>query len=130
MIGFGQNDDVIKLQNEVNDINYKMGKHHKQLYTGVTLNLVGVAVSVIAVLAPFNPLIYIGSAVVLSGNIVMLDSHKWFKNKDISALKVEDNDNKIEKRKKQLKELLLKGSINKEEYDDAIKSIEQFKTID
>ena len=89
-----------------------------------------VAVSVIAVLAPFNPLIYIGSAVVLSGNIVMLDSHKWFKNKDISALKVEDNDNKIEKRKKQLKELLLKGSINKEEYDDAIKSIEQFKTID
>jgi len=29
MIGFGQSDDVLKLQNEVSDINYRMDKHHK-----------------------------------------------------------------------------------------------------
>ena len=30
MIGFGQENEILTLQNEVDVINYKMNKHHKQ----------------------------------------------------------------------------------------------------
>ena len=32
MIGFGQTDDILKLHNEVADINYRMDKHSKQYF--------------------------------------------------------------------------------------------------
>ena len=41
MIGFGQDDDVIKLQNQINDINYKMEKHHKQHSIGTIIIGIG-----------------------------------------------------------------------------------------
>ena len=48
MIGFGQNDadvklqaDVVKLRADVENINYRMSKHHKQFYNGVILRFIG-----------------------------------------------------------------------------------------
>ena len=135
MIGFGQ-DDIIKLQADVDNINFRMEKHHKQFYNGVSLNFVGLGVSVIGALISVNPLIFVGSAICLSGSIVTIDSHKWFKKKNNQIYYREKNsikkdnlskDDKIKKRINQLNELLRKGSINEEEYDDAIKSLDQLK---
>jgi len=124
MIGFGQTDDVLKLQNEVNDINYKMEKHHKQFYTGVRLNITGLVVIPVGLLMHMNPIIYCGGALILAGNIVILDSHKWFKNIDITA-------DRIKKRTKQLDEMLRYGEINQEEYNNAISDLsKENKTID
>ena len=127
MIGFGQDDDVLKLQNEVSDINYRMDKHHKQFYNGAILSLVGFGATAVGVLASVNPIIYIGSALVLSGNIVVINSHKWFKNKDMTAIKEEGAGNKIKKRTKQLDRLLKSGEITKQEYNKAIKDLNTLK---
>jgi hypothetical protein len=97
MIGFGQTDDVLKLQNEVNDINYRMDKHHKQFYNGAKLSLLGVGATAVGVLLSVHPLIYIGSAVALSGNIVILNSHKWFKNGNYDGIKSGAKQYKIKK---------------------------------
>ena len=122
MIGFGQSDDVLKLQNEVSDINYRMDKHHKQFYNGAILSLVGFGVTTLGVLASVNPVIYIGSALVLSGNIVAINSHKWFKNKG-KAWKT----SKVKKRIKQLDRLLKNGEITQQDYDKAIKDLDTLK---
>tara|TARA_B100000768_G_C10880853_1_gene209550 strand:- start:14 stop:457 length:444 start_codon:yes stop_codon:yes gene_type:complete len=134
IIGFGQTDnilklqdDVLRLQDDVNDINYRMDKHHKQFYNGVILSLVGFGATAAGVLASVNPIIYIGSALVLSGNIVVINSHKWFKNKDMNAIKKEDAGNKIKKRTKQLDRLLKSGEISKQEYNKAIKYLNTLK---
>jgi hypothetical protein len=138
MIGFGQTDDVLelqtdvdninyrmkkhhnKLQNDVDNINYKMEKHYKQFYTGVTLNFAGFGVTTIGALISINPIIYIGGAVILAGNIIIVDSHKWFKNIDITA-------DRIKKRTKQLDLWLESGEITKKEYNDAIKDLKSLK---
>jgi hypothetical protein len=109
MIGFGQTDNVLKLQNEVNDINYRLDKHHKQFYNGAKLSLLGVGATAVGVLFSVHPIIYIGSAVALSGNIVILNSHKWFKNGNYDGIKSGTKQYKIKKRIKQLDELLRKG---------------------
>ena len=116
LIGFGQTNDVLKLQNDIDNINYKMEKHHKQFYTGVTLNLAGLGATTIGVLLSLNPLIYIGGAIVLSGNIVIFNSHKWFKNGDYKT-------NRIKKRIKQLDKWLETGELKRDEYDVEIKKI-------
>ena len=126
-IGFGQSDDVLKLQNEVSEINYRMDKHHKQFYNGVTLSLVGFGVTTLGVLASVNPIIYIGSAVVLSGNIVAINSHKWFKNKDRGSERKAAKGNKVNKRIKQLDRLLKNGEITQQDYDKAIKDLGTLK---
>ena len=131
-IGFGQSDDVLKLQNEVSDINYRMDRHHKQFYNGVTLSLVGFGVTTLGVLASVNPIIYIGSFVAFSGNITMINSHKWFKNKDpvsrnrSSAANITKG-NKVKKRIKQLDRLLKNGEITQQDYDKAIKDLDNLK---
>jgi len=145
MIGFGQIDDILKLQTDidninyrmekhhnklqtnVDNINYRMEKHHKQFYTGVRLNFAGLGATAVGVLASVNPLIYIGSALVLLGNIVTLDSHKWFKNRDMTATKAIAKTNKINKRTKQLDNLLKSGEITQKEYNDAIKDLNTLK---
>ena len=127
MIGFGQTDNVLKLQNEVNDINYRMDKHHKQFYNGATLSILGVGATAVGVLLSVHPLIYIGSAVALSGNIVILNSHKWFKNGNYDGIKSGGKQYKIKKRIKQLEELLRNGEISNKEYNDAIEDLKTLK---
>jgi hypothetical protein len=139
MIGFGQTDDVLKLQNDIDNINYRMEKHSTQYYTGVKVFLIGVGVTAAGAVLAVNPFTYLGGATVLVGNIIMINSHKWFKRKNkqfyngLEIPTIKDNPskiNKIKKRTNQLKELLRKGSISKQEYDDAIKILNEIKTID
>ena len=83
MIGFGQDDDVIKLQNQINDINYKMEKHHKQHSTGTIISGIGfVSTATVVCLTPtaLNPFhLIITTSIIFLGQIISLDSHKWFK---------------------------------------------------
>ena len=126
MIGFGQTDDVLKLQNEVNDINYRMDKHHNQFYNGARLTIGGIGLTALGVVASVNPAIYIGSAVLFVGNIVIFNSHKWFKNRDmtsVSSIKF----NKIKIRTRQLDRLLKNGKITKKEYNKAIEDLRTLK---
>jgi len=116
MIGFGQTNDILKLQNEVNNINFRMDKHHKQFYTGARLTIGGIGLTALGAVASVNPAIYIGSAVVLVGNIVILNSHKWFKKGDY-------NTKRIKKRIKQLDKWLETGELKRDEYDVEIKKI-------
>ena len=137
MIGFGQSNDVLKLQNDVDNINYRMEKHHKQFYAGVKVGFVGSGAFVVGVLTSSIPLIYVGSAITFLSQIVILDSHKWFKNKDRTTIKevsevLDEIDwklhtAKIKKRTKELDNLLKKGKITREEYDDAIKELNNLK---
>ena len=119
MIGFGQENEIVKLQNEIDEIHYKMNKHHKQFYTGATINAVGFGTTALGVVLSVNPLLYIGGAFVLSGNFVMLNSHKWFK--------YHSKKNKIDERIKQLQQLLYYEEITQEEYDKAIKDLSELK---
>ena len=122
-IGFGQTDDVLKLQDDVlklqdkvSDINYKMAKHHKQFYTGVALNFSGVGLTIIGGVVMEVPFImYIGGGIALAGGVVMIISHKWFKNntkKDIIGY------SEFEKRNKQLDDLWERGEITKSDLEE------------
>jgi len=61
-----------------------MDIHHKRFYSGVRLSLLGVGVSIIGAVAPLVPIIYIGAAGVVAGNIIVLNSHESFKNNAVS----------------------------------------------
>ena len=122
MIGFGQTDnilklqdDVLRLQDDVNDINYRMDIHHKRFYSGVRLSLLGVGVTIIGAVAPLVPLIYIGAAGVVAGNIIVLNSHKSFKNNNEMNSTVKDTIgySEFEKRNMQLDDLWKRGEITK-----------------
>ena len=162
LIGFGQSDDVLKLQADVENINYRIDKHHnqnsklqteveninfllarhhKQFYNGVLLSLVGFGVTAVGVLASINPFIYIGSALVLSGNIVAINSHKWFKLKNKQLYngvqldetetadwlrKNKDKSSRVIKRKTQLDNLLRDGAISLEDYNKAVEDLQKF----
>ena len=127
MIGFGQTDDFIKLEKEVSDINYRMDKHHKQFFLGGTLNLMGIGGVAIGTILISNPIIYVGTALTFSGSIMMFNSHKWFKNIDITDFKKKDIENKVKKRTRQLNNLLSNGDISKSEYDKAINDLNNLK---
>jgi hypothetical protein len=132
MIVLGQDDNNTEIQNQVDNINYRLDQHSKQYYTGITLSITGLGVSVIGALIPLNPLIYIGGALGLSGTIVNIDSHKWFKSskkkKNFNEKNINDeNLLKLELRKRQLKKLLLSGLITQEEYDAEGKKLELLK---
>ena len=116
IIGFGQTDDVLKLHNEVADINYRMDKHSKQYFNGVKVFLIGTGVTAVGVVVAANPLTYIGGAAVLVGRIIMINSHKWFK-------KVDYNTRRIKKRIKQLDKWLETGELKREVYDVEIKKL-------
>ena len=141
MISFGQIDDFVKIKSDVENINYRMDKHHKQFYNGVTLSLVGLGATAFGVLVSVNPIIYIGSALVLSGNIVAINSHKWFKinNKQpynrVQLDEIETSDwlrknkdksSRVIKRKTQLDNLLRDGAISQEDYNNAVEDLQKF----
>ena len=127
MIGFGQTDDIKQLQTDIDNINYRLDKHHHQFFNGVLINFVAGGLVIAGALMSFNPIIYIGSAGMLTGNIIMLNSHKWFKNKDEIPIQQEDKNEIIQKRIKQLDTLLRNGEITNKEYNQAIKDLENLK---
>ena len=126
-LGFGQNDDILNLQSEVYNINYRMDQHHKQFYNGVSLSILGIGGTAIGVISSVNPIVYIASAIALTGNIIIWNSHKWFKNKDMTGIKKEDVENKTKQRIKQLDRLLKHGEINQMEYDKAIEDLKNLE---
>ena len=84
LIGFGQENEILTLQNEVDVINYKMNKHHKQFSIGMIINTCGVVSTIIGGSNSNNDLIIAGSGISLIGSIIVWDSHKWFSiNKNI-----------------------------------------------
>jgi hypothetical protein len=84
MIGLGQENEILTLQNEVDNINYRMNKHHKQYSIGMILNTCGVVSTIIGGSNSNNDLIIAGSGISLIGSIIVCDSHKWFSiNKNI-----------------------------------------------
>ena len=119
MLGFGQNDDILNLQSEVYNINYRMDQHHKQFYNGVSLSILGIGGTAIGVISSVNPIVYIASAIALTGNIIIWNSHKWFKNKDMTGI--------TKHRIKQLDRLLKHGEINQMEYDKAIEDLKNLE---
>ena len=121
MIGFGQNDDILKMQNEIENTNYRMKKFHKQYFNGVFVLVTGSTIAIVGVLLP-NPLIAIvGGVVTLAGNIVTINSHKWF-NRD-SINKKNYKSKIIKNRKRELAKLLESRSMSQEEYDEALLEI-------
>ena len=126
MIGFGQTDNVLKIQNEVNDINYRMDKHHKQFYNGVTLTIIGVGATIIGVVVPVVPLIIFGGGSTIVGNIIILNSHKWFKSRGDKG-NANRTKHKIKKRIEQLDILLKNLEISDKEYNDAIEDLKTLK---
>ena len=126
MIGFGQTTDILRLQNEVNNINYRMDKHHKQFYNGVTLTIIGVGVTIIGVVVPVVPLIIIGGGSAIAGNIIIVNSHKWFKSRDNKG-NTNITKNKIRKRTEQLDRLLRNGEISNKAYNEAIEDLKTLK---
>jgi len=116
MIGFGQDDDMINLQNEVNEINYRMDKHSKQYFSGVKVSLIGLGATLVGVAAVVNPLTYVGGGIILVGNIIIINSHKWFKKDDYHT-------RRVKKRIKQLDEWLETGELKRELYDVEIKKL-------
>ena len=119
MLGFGQNDDILNLQSEVYNINYRMDQHHKQFYNGVSLSILGIGGTAIGVISSVNPIVYIASAIALTGNIIIWNSHKWFKNKYMTGI--------TKHRIKQLDRLLKHGEINQMEYDKAIEDLKNLE---
>ena len=141
MIGFGQSNDVLKLKADVDDINYRMEKHSTQYYTGVKVFLLGVGMTAVGVVVAVNPFIYLGSATVLVGNIIMINSHKWFKHKNkqpydrVQLDEIETADwlrenknksSKVIKRKAQLDNLLRVGAVSQEDYNKAVEDLQKF----
>jgi len=126
MIGFGQTTDILRLQNEVNNINYRMDKHHKQFYNGVTLTIIGVGVTIIGVVVPVVPLIIIGGGSAIAGNIIIVNSHKWFKSRDNKG-NTNITKHKIRKRTEQLDRLLRNGEISNKAYNEAIEDLKTLK---
>ena len=131
MIGFGQIDDALKLSfpqmsnnekeyvllhNEVANINYRMDKHSKQYFNGVKVSLIGLGATLVGVAAVVNPLTYVGGGIILVGNIIIINSHKWFKKDDYHT-------RRVKKRIKQLDEWLEMGEVKRELYDVEIKKL-------
>ena len=134
VIGFGQTDDIKQLKTDIDNINYRLDKHHHQYFQGVLINFVAGGLVIAGALASVNPIIYIGSAGMLTGNIIMLNSHKWFQNKEVMSIQQEEKNKVIQKRNKviqkrikQLDTLLKDGDITNEEYNQAIKDLENLK---
>ena len=135
LIGFGQENEILTLQNEVDNINYRMNKHHKQYSIGMILNTCGVVSTIIGGSNSNNDLIIAGSGISLIGSIIVWDSHKWFsinrriKDKPLSKKSVLLDNIKesktIKKAKFKLKTMWSKGIITEEEYEQAIEDLEK-----
>ena len=126
MIGFGQDDEITTLQNQVEDINYRMDKHHKQYMTGATISVVGMAVVTLGIAITVPVISIVGSAAAIAGGITMMNSHKWFKELIITENWKIKKIKKLENRKIELKDLLKSGKINQKEYDEEINKMDKY----
>jgi len=122
MIGFGQDVEVITLQNQVRDINYGMDKHHQQFKKGVITSSAGALAIVVGTLAAAPVVIIVGGVTSMVGQIIMLDSHKWFKKEKFTENR---KIRKLSERKKQLAYLVESDEISLEEYKKEIKKIDE-----
>jgi len=128
LIGFGQTNDVVELQNEIENTNYRMKKFHKQYFNGVFAYGTGATITIVGLLLPNPAVIIVGAAVSLVGGIVMINSHKWFNKDSVNKKKyiskrIENRKIKIENKKIDLARLLESSSISQEEYEKAILEI-------
>ena len=114
IIGFGQDNDILTLQNEVEDINYRIDKHHQQFKKGIVTWSIGAIVTTAGIFFTSTPVIVVGGIVQLVGGIVKLDSHKWFGNKKKYN---RENYFDYDKSKNNLKKMLDSGEISIDEYN-------------
>jgi hypothetical protein len=122
IIGFGQDNDILILQNKVEDISYRMDKHHQQYKKSVITLSVGTLVTAFGVFAATPAVAIIGGVASLTGGIIMIDSHKWFKKPKFSENKTIQ---KLLKRKIDLEYLLESAEIGLEEYNKEIKKLNE-----
>ena len=96
----------VKLQDEINKINFKMEQHHKQFFTGGVINIIGLGlISLGNLITKADPkaasdIIYVGGGVSLVGTIISVSSHKWFKKNSISLNKKKKTELEKDKYKK------------------------------
>ncbi len=121
MIGFGQDTDISILQNKVEDINYRMDKHHQQYKKGIITYAAGGIVTTCGVFATVPAVAIIGGVVALIGNIIIIDSHKWFKKPKFGQNKTIQ---KLLLRKIDLEYLLELQKISLEEYNKEVIKID------
>ena len=112
-IGFGQDLDIITVQNQVRDINYGMDKHHQQFKKGVITSSAGALVTVVGTLVAAPVVIIVGGVTSMVGQIIMIDSHKWFKKEKFTSHR---KIRKLSDRRNKLADLLQEAEISLEEY--------------
>jgi hypothetical protein len=99
-----------------------MDKHHQQYKKSVITLSVGTLVTAFGVFAATPAVAIIGGVASLTGGIIMIDSHKWFKKPKFSENKTIQ---KLLKRKIDLEYLLESGEIGLEEYNKEIKKLNE-----
>ena len=75
---------LVSLQNDINLINLKMELHHKQYFNGLLFTLIGLGITTIGATNPkfgSEAYIFVGGTFSLTGSIMMIRSHRWFKKK-------------------------------------------------
>jgi hypothetical protein len=75
---------LVNLQNDIKLINLKMELHHKQYFNSLWFTLIGFGLTTIGATNPkvgSNGYIFIGGTLSLTGSIMMIRSHRWFKKK-------------------------------------------------
>ena len=141
VLTFSQDKEVDKLRAELNVMNNELtivkeslDAHHEQYLLGAVISVIGSASTIVGSIMVAPGLIVGGGIASLIGAGIMIDSDKWFgkrymDNSDGRKMESVDEEKelKILKRTNQLKELLGKGSISKQEYDDAIKELNKLK---
>lgn len=79
--------NILKITKEINDINIRLNRHHKQFMTGFYAASLGVIISTIGVIAMKDSetgikiFAFTGSAITLTGFAIMIDSDKWLRKK-------------------------------------------------
>ena len=73
-----QQEEIITIQNEVNLIKENLSSHQTQFKAGVITNGLGITSLIIGSLTGSNILIFGGGILSFIGNVIMIDSHKWF----------------------------------------------------
>tara|TARA_B100000767_G_C19426840_1_gene394278 strand:- start:78 stop:593 length:516 start_codon:yes stop_codon:yes gene_type:complete len=114
----------LKIQDEINKINFKMERHHKQFFTGGVINIIGLGLISLGNIINKNDakaasnIIYVGGGFSLIGTIISVSSHKWFKKNPVG----------VNKKKTEIEKLII---LNKNKLFEKEKSeIDKYKKID
>jgi hypothetical protein len=130
LLSLGQNDEIIKLQNEVNDINYKLNEHHKEFNRGIIISVIGVVTTTIGAIVATPAVIIIGGVTSLYGQISVIGSHRWFKKKrkvgetNLEITSDREYHKSLEKLEQYTKYYKL-GRISEEEYNMYVKKLKE-----